>query len=65
MANRPGPGISRFIEKETTDYETILRIWTFFPRKFDPIGSLDENVGVRDLGARSNVSIASSIVVIS
>jgi hypothetical protein len=36
-----------------------------FPGKFDPIGQLDENFGVRELGARSNVIIASSFVVIS
>ena len=50
-----------------TEY-TSLR-WTYkdhvFPGKFGPIGELDENFGVRDLGAHSNVSIASPIVVIS
>jgi hypothetical protein len=34
-----------------------------FSGKFDPIGSLDENFGICDLGARPNVSIASRFVV--
>jgi hypothetical protein len=36
----------------------------FLPGKFDPIGQLAKNFGVCDLGARSNVSIASPSVVI-